>query len=58
MLISGVHFQFFYHQKMRNNKLGDYKKIYRQSQLRSGVIENKNKNEMLGTPYPPYPLGT
>ncbi len=53
MLISGVYFDIFFHQKKRNYKLGDYKKFYRQSQLRSGEIA---KNEMLGTYLPT--LGT
>ncbi len=55
MLTNGVHFDFFFHQKKRNYKLGDYKKLYRQSQLRSGEIEKQKTHESLGT-YPPWAI--
>ena len=56
MLISGVHFDFFLPKRKPNYMLGDYKKVYCQSQLRSGEIakkkeeKNNKKPEMLGTP--------
>ncbi len=68
MLITGVHFDFFFHQKKRNYQLGDYKNIYRQSQLLSGEIaKNKQTNKKtknkkhtkcwVPTYPPPTPLG-
>ena len=61
MLISRVHFDFFFHQKKRHYKLGDYKKIYRQSWKKKFIAGEVGKNkqtkktkpEMLGTPTPP-----
>ncbi len=50
MLISGVHFEFFFHQKKRNYKLSDYKKFYRRSQLRFGEITKKRNVGYLPTP--------
>ncbi len=58
MLISGVHLYFFFHQKKRNYKLGDYKKEISQKSVAFQRNRKKKRKKKVVPTYPtPNPLG-